>query len=98
MAAPGTAARERKATESSGKIPKSLSGMPADLLSDAARRLGWVGLIYAMVFSMVYFVPRLSIGSVGELFSLPQAWVAGISILLGLTVFVYSKRPDVPAK
>ena len=57
-----------------------------------------MGLIYAMVFSMVYFVPRLSIESVGELFSLPQAWVAGISILLGLTVFVYSKRPNVPAK
>ncbi len=41
---------ERPATISRGSIPKSLSGMPEDMLSVAARRRRWVGVLYAVGF------------------------------------------------
>ena len=96
MATPLTVPNERPATISRGTIPKSLSGMPDDMLSDAARRLGWVGMLYAVGFFLVYFVTRLAMGQATGLVNI-RGGIAAASIVMGVAVFVYSKRPDVPA-
>ena len=98
MTTPLAVPDERPATISRGSIPKSLSGMPADMLSDAARRLGWVGVLYAVGFFLVYFVTRLGTGhSITELLLNPRGAIGAASIAMGLAVFVYAKRPDIPA-
>ncbi len=96
MATPLTVPNERPATISRGTIPKSLSGMPDDMLSDAARRLGWVGMLYAVGFFLVYFVTRLAMGQATGLVNI-RGGIAAASIVMGVAVFVYSKRQDVPA-
>lgn len=96
MATPSTVPDARPATISRASIPKSLSGMPADMLSDAARRLGWVGVLYAGGFFLVYFVTRLAVGEAAGLINI-RGGIAAASIAMGMAVFVYAKRPDIPA-
>ena len=95
MAISSTVPDARPATISRGTIPKSLSGMPEDMLSDAARRLGWVGVFYAVGFFLVYFVTRLTAGQADGLLTI-RSGIAAASIAMGIAVFVYSKRADIP--
>ncbi|UCF18896.1 MAG: serine/threonine protein kinase [Gemmatimonadota bacterium] len=88
----------------------SLSGLPADLLQEASRRLGWAGLIYAATFFLAYFGSYFFFaGGVREflppeptLFGperMIQTVVAMISVAVGIAVFLMSRfgriRPTV---
>ncbi len=88
----------------------SMSGLPADLLQEASRRLGWAGLIYAATFFLAYFGAHLFFAGKAEVVMPPedalfgparmvQTVVAIISIGVGIAVFFLSRfariRPTV---
>ena len=73
-----------------------ISALPLDLVSEAAKRVGWLGLIYATGFLLIYFGPRLIVGTpVLELLAKPQSIIAAVSILLGLAVFLLSRNTSI---
>ena len=77
------------------------SGLPADLLQEASKRLGWACLIYAATFFLAYFGPHLYLGALEGtgLEQYPilhgvqrlQTVVAVVSIALALVVFLLSR-------
>ncbi|MEE9132278.1 MAG: serine/threonine-protein kinase [Gemmatimonadota bacterium] len=79
----------------------STSGLPADLLEEASRRLGWAGLVYSATFFVAFFGGQLLGAEAGAPHD-PDFWlhstVAVTSIALGLSVFVLSRfakiRPE----
>ena len=79
----------------------STSGLPADLLQEASRRLGWAGLVYSATFFLAFFGGQLIAARAGMPHD-PDFWlhftVAVTSIALGLSVFVLSRfakiRPE----
>lgn len=72
--------------------------LPPDVLSDASRRLGRAGLLYALTFFVAYFVTHAisaMVGDVapGDLLERPvQTATAVVSILAGLGVFAFARR------
>ncbi len=87
-------ASDEREVESRPSLSKSL--LPPDFMRASARRLGWIGLIYAAGYSLIYFVPRLTLGPpLLEFFLRPQSIVATASILLGITVFLLASRTDI---
>src|SRR4029453_6716783 len=73
----------------SGPLP-----LPPELLAEASNRLGWAGVVYAATYTLAYF-GRLAApwrgGSIVGV-SVTQNVVASLSVLLGLTVFILSRR------
>jgi serine/threonine-protein kinase len=97
--------RLEKATETpTPAIGVSTSGLPADLLQEASRRLGWAALIYAATFFLAAIAPHLvrvgtSVIPENELWDGPvQLTISWISIGVGIAVFLLSRyariRPD----
>ena len=81
-------------TPSTG-VGASAGSLPADILADASKRLGWAGLIYSTTFFLAFFGAHF-FGSGGpEGHSLMDMWlqtvVSIISIVLGLIVFALSR-------
>ena len=74
--------------------------LPPELLSEASRRLGWAGLVYASAYFMAYFGPHLITKvSNPEHGYLPiQDWTATISVALGVAVFLLSRTARLEAK
>jgi len=81
----------------------SFSALPAELLQEASKRLGWAALVYSGTFLFASIVPHIVFvvlleehGLTDRLF---QLIVSVISILLGIAVFAMSRhsrvRPDV---
>ncbi len=81
----------------------SFSALPADLLREASKRLGWAGLVYSVTFLFASVVPHIITVALvpGHALTdrLSQLIVSVISILLGIAVFALSRharvRPDV---
>ncbi len=79
----------------------SLSALPADLLEEASRRLGWAALIYAGTFFLAYFGSHFFFaGQTGTPIEDVGLWsderatqtlVAALSIALALAVFLLSR-------
>lgn len=75
------------------------TSLPADLLADARKRLGWAGLIYAGTYTLAHFGPRLFVDPAlirGE--PLVHNSVAILCIVLGLAVFYLTHRSRLPAQ
>ncbi len=90
-------ASDEHEVDSRPSLSKSL--LPPDFMRASANRLGWVGLIYAAGYSLIYFVPRLTIRPpLLEFFLRPQSIVAGASILMGFAVFVLARRAAMAAR
>jgi serine/threonine-protein kinase len=89
-------------TPSLGVSGVSTSGLPADLLQEASRRLGWAGLIYSATFFFAFFggtFMSVRAGmSLGEYYELQMA-VSVASIALGLAILFLAHfariRPEV---
>ena len=81
----------------------SFSALPADLLQEASKRLGWAGLVYSVTFLFASVIPHIITVALipGHALTdrLFQQIVSFISILLGIAVFALSRharvRPDV---
>jgi len=81
----------------------SFSALPADLLRDASKRLGWAGLVYSVTFLFASVVPHVVTVALVPGHALTdrsfQLVVSAISILLGIAVFALSRharvRPEV---
>jgi len=68
--------------------------LPADLLADAARRLGAVSAVYAIVFFLANIGIPLAHGQIGEIFEHLRGWLpATISISTALVVLAISRNP-----
>jgi len=76
-----------------------VSALPADILQDASKRLGWASLFYAVTFFLAYFGSYFYLKATGsDAFREPileerwlQSLVAVISITLALAVFGLSR-------
>ncbi len=73
-------------------------GLPPDLLRDASRRLALVGLVYAIGFAVSIAI-NLVFMYLG--WSRPEGFAARqivrvLSLVLGLGVFLYARRPGLP--
>ncbi|UCF19105.1 MAG: serine/threonine protein kinase [Gemmatimonadota bacterium] len=85
--------RNVEGQDSGEGVSTSPSAFPKDLIAEAADRLGWLGLLYAAGFSLVYFTPRLLVGAgVVELLTRTHSVIALVSIALGLAVFLLSRH------
>lgn len=76
------------------------TGLPADLLQRASRRLGYAALIYAGTYFMAYFGPILfNPRLMWNILTHSSTPVAGTSIGLGLAIYLLSRfgslRPEV---
>jgi serine/threonine-protein kinase len=88
--------KKASATPAPSLASASVSGLPPDLLREAATRLGWAGLIYSVTFFFASFgahlfggtalMPEHSIWERGL-----QIWVSFASIAMGLAVFVFAR-------
>src|SRR5262245_10438323 len=76
------------------------SGLPADLLSQAARRLRILALLYAFMFFMAAYFPALVFSEHrAHLFSSFVSWAPGvISIATALVVAALTSNPRVPVR
>jgi hypothetical protein len=85
--------------------PQTASGtswvvLPPELLSEASRRLGWVGLVYAAAYFLAYGGPYLIavLNGTSPGYLAVQNWTAIIAIALGVSVFILSRfarlRPE----
>jgi serine/threonine-protein kinase len=85
----GTLTETTRAATSGGA-----TSLPPELLAEASRRLGWAALIYACSYFVAYFGPHLIAWMTVPEYSFVriQNWFALFSVLLGLTVFVVSRR------
>lgn len=74
------------------------SGLPADVLTQSARRLRILALLYAFVFFMAgYFPALLSSGDRAHLFSSFVLWGPGaISMTLALLIAALTSHPRIP--
>jgi serine/threonine-protein kinase len=78
-------------TAGPGGPETSASGLPADLLREASKRLGWAALIYSGTFFLAFMGPILFLGK-NALQDRPlQAAVSAASIALGLGFFLLSR-------
>ncbi len=81
----------------------SFSALPADLLQEASKRLGWAGLVYSGTFLFASVVPHIITVALVPGHSLTdrlfQQIISVISIVVGVAVFALSRharvRPDV---
>jgi serine/threonine-protein kinase len=91
-----------KAPSTSAEIgsPWSQVSLPPELLAEASRRLGWLGLVYACSYTLAYWGLRVVARiSQPEHFSGPvQNTAAVVSILLGLVVFALSRTARMSPK
>jgi hypothetical protein len=95
----------RKASEtptpSADIMGASVTGLPADIIQEASKRLGWAGLIYSGTFFLAFFGGQLltSASGIGQDrdYTLHMI-VALVSIAVGLAVFLLARfvkiRPD----
>jgi serine/threonine-protein kinase len=91
--APVTSPRIRKhAVERTTAL--GLLTLPPELLAEASRRLGWLGLIYSGAYALAYFGARIAISLGGA----PYDW-SGVqdlfavgSVAMGLAVFFLARR------
>ncbi len=74
----------------------STGGIPPDLLAEAAKRLGWAGLLYSLTFFLGSFGPHLVASP--EIIPDHSIWERGLqtyisiaSIALGLLVFLFAR-------
>ncbi len=71
-----------------------------ELSAEAAKRLGWAGLVYASAYFLAYWGTQMvsTIGATGPGYMRFQNWVASVSIALGIAVFLVSRlarlRPE----
>jgi serine/threonine-protein kinase len=80
----------------------TFSALPADLLREASKRLGWAGLVYSGTFLFASVVPHIITAILLQEHALTdrmfQLIVSLISIVLGIAVFAMSRhariRPD----
>ena len=74
--------------------------LPPELLAEAARRLGWVALLYAGAYFVAYFGPHVVewVRTPGHSIMRAQTVFAVISVTLGLAVFYLSRRDIIPAE
>jgi tRNA A-37 threonylcarbamoyl transferase component Bud32 len=88
------------ATPTTGAAGSSSVVLSPELLSEASRRLGWAGLVYASAYFLAYWGPYLvtSIQSGDPGYLVVQNWTAAIAIALGIAVFAMSRvarlRPE----
>jgi serine/threonine-protein kinase len=77
----------------------SSASLPADVLRDASRRLGWAALVYSITYSLAFLGGHFAAAGAGiadSLLDRPlQLTVAITSILLGLGVFWVSRKGSV---
>src|SRR5262245_17365091 len=72
------------------------SGLPTDLLSQSARRLRILAILYAFVFFMARYFPTLLWFGPLALFSSFPGWVPGaISIAIALVVAALTSHPRI---
>ena len=73
---------------------------PAELLTEASRRLGWAGLIYAVCYSLAYFGQHAAawVMMPGHRLWQTQHSFALVSIALGVAVFVLSRQSRLSAQ
>lgn len=99
MEGPPTLQKAIDSGEVHSRASLSKSLLPPDFMRASANRLGWVGLIYGAGYSLIYFVPRLTIRPpLLEFFLRPQTLVATVSILMGFAVFIVARRATMAAR
>lgn len=78
----------------SGRTPSTWGSLPPELLDEGAQRLGWAGLIYSATYTLAYFGPHVvsALTIPGHTFLQVENVFAGVSIAVGLLVFVLSRR------
>ena len=76
------------------------TGLPTDLLNQAAARLQILALLYAFTFFMAAFFPSLLFESTRRmLFTMPHFWVPGtLSIFMALAVAWALRMPGLPPR
>jgi len=67
---------------------------PPELLAEASKRLGWAGLVYGATYTLAYFGPLTAtwLSGSGHGVSGIQNLFATVSVVMGLTVFLLSRR------
>ena len=67
--------------------------LPPELLAEAARRLGWLGLLYAGAYTLAHFGPpvMLALGGGVSPATTAQHVIALVAIFMGLAVFFLSR-------
>ena len=91
-------ARETRTGQArAGRDPVSL---PRELITDAARRLGWAGLIYAGAFLIAYWGWRLAetTNNANVRISSIEGALSFVAITLGVLVFVLSRYARLDAQ
>ncbi len=81
-------------TPSAGALGASATGLPADIVQEASKRLGWAGLIYSGTFFLAFFGGHLlsrASGAAKDLDITLHVMVAVVSIAAGLAVFSLSR-------
>lgn len=79
-----------------------ISALPKEMVNAAARRVGWVALLYSATFFFAYFGTQIvaamtGIATIVELVARPvQFVVATVSMLAGVAVFLISRRGVLP--
>src|SRR5262245_48612207 len=85
-----------KATDAPSGQPAARAGpisLPPELLREASVRLGWAGMIYAVAYTLAYWVPFFVQRTQHPEwpFAIIENFFAAGSILLGIVVFVISR-------
>ena len=91
--APSTPSSAAATTTAAGPVT-----LPPELLADASRRLGWLGLIYACTYALAYWGPHIvaRLSEPEHTYGAVQNWAAVASIACGLAVFVVARRASMP--
>lgn len=86
-----TAPRLRKLNQDETDLSASL---PPEILAQSSHRLGWLGLIYAGAYTLAHFGQWaiITLGGGQSPVAPPQHVLAVVAILLGLLVFILSRR------